>query len=241
MIRSDDTDATILDLLQENARISQADVARAVGLAPSAVLERIRKLEGRGVIKGYAALLDPQALGPVDARLRRRRTTQAPGDEASRRRWRSARGPRVAPRRRRRLLSAQSAGARRRARRPAAAPSLRAHSRRASRRARRSCSRPSRKRRACRLRTAGGRGSADDHRHAGERKLAWFAWIAVCLIWGTTYLGDPHHARDDAADADGRACAGRWPERCCSPATCVARRAAAAAVAPGAVHCCSAS
>ena len=43
----DETDAIILDLLQENARISQADVARAVGLAPSAVLERIRKLESR--------------------------------------------------------------------------------------------------------------------------------------------------------------------------------------------------
>jgi Lrp/AsnC family transcriptional regulator, leucine-responsive regulatory protein len=37
-------------------------VARAVGLAPSAVLERLRKLEGKGVLKGYAALRDPEAI-----------------------------------------------------------------------------------------------------------------------------------------------------------------------------------
>jgi Lrp/AsnC family leucine-responsive transcriptional regulator len=37
-------------------------VARAVGLAPSAVLERIRKLEARGVLRGYAAQIDPKAL-----------------------------------------------------------------------------------------------------------------------------------------------------------------------------------
>jgi Lrp/AsnC family leucine-responsive transcriptional regulator len=58
----DETDVTILDLLQENARISQADVARVVGLAPSAVLERIRKLESRGIIRGYTALVDPHVV-----------------------------------------------------------------------------------------------------------------------------------------------------------------------------------
>jgi Lrp/AsnC family leucine-responsive transcriptional regulator len=57
-----DIDRTILDILQENARESQADIARAVGLAPSAVLERIRKLEARGVIRGYLAQIDPRAL-----------------------------------------------------------------------------------------------------------------------------------------------------------------------------------
>jgi Lrp/AsnC family leucine-responsive transcriptional regulator len=50
-------------MLQANARETQADIARAVGLAPSAVLERIRKLEARSVIKGYAAELDPKVLG----------------------------------------------------------------------------------------------------------------------------------------------------------------------------------
>ena len=42
--------------------MTQAEIAKAVGLAPSAVLERIRKLEARGVIRGYAALVDPQVL-----------------------------------------------------------------------------------------------------------------------------------------------------------------------------------
>ena len=59
----DAIDAQILHLLQSNARETQADIARAVGLAPSAVLERIRKLEARGLITGYVALLDPKALG----------------------------------------------------------------------------------------------------------------------------------------------------------------------------------
>ena len=59
----DDVDGRILSFLQENARETQAEIARAVGLAPSAVLERIRKLESRGVIKGYTALLDARAMG----------------------------------------------------------------------------------------------------------------------------------------------------------------------------------
>ncbi len=59
----DNLDIQILNLLQSNARVSQADVARAVGLAPSAVLERLRKLEAKGVLTGYAALLDPEAIG----------------------------------------------------------------------------------------------------------------------------------------------------------------------------------
>lgn len=50
-------------MLQSNARETQAEIARAVGLAPSAVLERIRKLEARGFIRGYAAELSPKALG----------------------------------------------------------------------------------------------------------------------------------------------------------------------------------
>lgn len=52
-------DARILAILQENARTTQADIAKTVGLAPSAVLERIRKLEAKGVIREYAALIDP--------------------------------------------------------------------------------------------------------------------------------------------------------------------------------------
>jgi len=77
----DDIDAAILALLQENARISQADVARAVGLAPSAVLERIRKLETRGVIKGYSALVDPHAVEQAMLAFIAVRSAQAPGDD----------------------------------------------------------------------------------------------------------------------------------------------------------------
>ena len=59
----DPIDLQILDQLQANARETQADIARAVGLAPSAVLERIRKLEARGVVRGYGAQVNPKALG----------------------------------------------------------------------------------------------------------------------------------------------------------------------------------
>lgn len=78
----DETDTIILDLLQENARISQADVARAVGLAPSAVLERIRKLETRGVIRGYTALVDPHALDLPMLAFVAVRSERAPGDDS---------------------------------------------------------------------------------------------------------------------------------------------------------------
>lgn len=59
----DATDRQILAILQENARTSNAAIARRVGMAPSAVLERVRKLEERGVIEGYTARLCPRALG----------------------------------------------------------------------------------------------------------------------------------------------------------------------------------
>jgi Lrp/AsnC family leucine-responsive transcriptional regulator len=58
----DNLDIQILNIIQSNARVSQADVARSVGLAPSAVLERLRKLEGKGVLKGYVALIEPEAI-----------------------------------------------------------------------------------------------------------------------------------------------------------------------------------
>jgi Lrp/AsnC family leucine-responsive transcriptional regulator len=58
----DEIDRQILSLLQDNARLPQSDVARAVGLAPSAVLERMRKLEARGIVRGYVALVDPHVL-----------------------------------------------------------------------------------------------------------------------------------------------------------------------------------
>ncbi len=58
----DETDLLILELLQANGRETQVEIAKAVGLAPSAVQERIRKLEARGTLRGYAAQIDPKAL-----------------------------------------------------------------------------------------------------------------------------------------------------------------------------------
>ncbi|HEY8020030.1 MAG TPA: Lrp/AsnC family transcriptional regulator [Thermoanaerobaculia bacterium] len=55
-------DIEILNILQQNARTSNAEIARRLGMAPSAILERIRKLESRGVIAGYEARIDPMAL-----------------------------------------------------------------------------------------------------------------------------------------------------------------------------------
>lgn len=59
----DEKDAKILEILQKEGRTSNVDLARAVELTPSATSERLRKLEERGLIRGYAALLDPRALG----------------------------------------------------------------------------------------------------------------------------------------------------------------------------------
>lgn len=59
----DALDRKILIALQQNARISNADIARMVGKAPSAVLQRIRRLEQRGVIEGYEAKINSKALG----------------------------------------------------------------------------------------------------------------------------------------------------------------------------------
>ncbi|MCL4522604.1 MAG: Lrp/AsnC family transcriptional regulator [Acidobacteria bacterium] len=58
----DETDHRILAILQSAARTSNAEIARQVNMAPSAVLERIRKLEESGVIRGYETRLDPAAL-----------------------------------------------------------------------------------------------------------------------------------------------------------------------------------
>lgn len=59
----DGTDLQILKILQSNARTPNAEIARQVGMAPSAILERIRKLEQRGVIQGYETRINPEAVG----------------------------------------------------------------------------------------------------------------------------------------------------------------------------------
>jgi Lrp/AsnC family transcriptional regulator, leucine-responsive regulatory protein len=67
----DEIDRKLLDLLQRDARLSNAEMAEAVGLTVSSVHERVKKLERKGVIKGYVAVLDPEKLGkPLLAFLR---------------------------------------------------------------------------------------------------------------------------------------------------------------------------
>ena len=63
MRRFDAIDRGILTILREDGRASQATIAKQVGLSAPAVGERIRKLEGAGVIRGYRATLAADALG----------------------------------------------------------------------------------------------------------------------------------------------------------------------------------
>ena len=57
----DDTDRAILRLLRAEGRMSNADLAQAVGLSASACLRRVRLLEHRGIIRGYTALIEEAA------------------------------------------------------------------------------------------------------------------------------------------------------------------------------------
>jgi len=67
----DDIDHQILDLLQRDARMTNAAIAAEVGLTAPSVFERIRKLEQRGVICGYTIKIDPAALDkPMTAFIR---------------------------------------------------------------------------------------------------------------------------------------------------------------------------
>lgn len=59
----DAIDIHILERLQHDGRATQLELAREVGLSQPSVAERIRKLEERGIIKGYAARVDASALG----------------------------------------------------------------------------------------------------------------------------------------------------------------------------------
>lgn len=63
MTRLDDTDLRLIELLEANGRESWKNLAEQVGLSAPSVLERVRKLERSGLIRGYAALLDPESAG----------------------------------------------------------------------------------------------------------------------------------------------------------------------------------
>lgn len=58
----DEIDLQILQILQDDARASNAKIARSVGMAQSATLERLRKLEERGVVTGYEVRIAPRSL-----------------------------------------------------------------------------------------------------------------------------------------------------------------------------------
>jgi Lrp/AsnC family transcriptional regulator, leucine-responsive regulatory protein len=59
----DEIDRRILDMLQRDGKLSQAKIAQAVGLTTPSVNERIKKMERRGLIRGFVALLDHRKLG----------------------------------------------------------------------------------------------------------------------------------------------------------------------------------
>ena len=59
----DNIDIQIVDLLQKDARIKVSDIARIVHLSITAVVRRIERLEDRGVIRGYHALLSAEKVG----------------------------------------------------------------------------------------------------------------------------------------------------------------------------------
>jgi Lrp/AsnC family leucine-responsive transcriptional regulator len=59
----EETDRRILDLLRRDGRVSYTELARVAGLSVSAVHQRVRRLEQRGVIRGYRAVVDDAALG----------------------------------------------------------------------------------------------------------------------------------------------------------------------------------
>jgi Lrp/AsnC family transcriptional regulator, leucine-responsive regulatory protein len=59
----DDIDRRILEELQTDGRITNQDLSQQVGLSPSPCLRRLRQLESSGVIAGYVALINPEAVG----------------------------------------------------------------------------------------------------------------------------------------------------------------------------------
>ena len=59
----DDLDRAIVDLLQQDGRLTNQELASRVGLTPAPCLRRVRRLEAEGIITGYVATVDPAAFG----------------------------------------------------------------------------------------------------------------------------------------------------------------------------------
>ncbi|HOX82458.1 MAG TPA: Lrp/AsnC family transcriptional regulator [Chryseolinea sp.] len=62
-IKLDNTDRKILEILQADSNITNAQLAKEIGLSPAPTLERVNKLEASGVIKSYHAVIDPSTVG----------------------------------------------------------------------------------------------------------------------------------------------------------------------------------
>ncbi|MCU0445566.1 MAG: Lrp/AsnC family transcriptional regulator [Microscillaceae bacterium] len=62
-IKLDATDRKILQILQENAKITNAQLSKDIGLSPAPTLERVKKLENLGLIRSYHAILDTNKVG----------------------------------------------------------------------------------------------------------------------------------------------------------------------------------
>jgi Lrp/AsnC family transcriptional regulator, leucine-responsive regulatory protein len=63
MSKLDSTDRKVLEILQENAKITNAQLSKEIGLSPAPTLERVKKLETQGIIKSYHAQLDREKIG----------------------------------------------------------------------------------------------------------------------------------------------------------------------------------
>jgi len=62
-MKIDKIDKKILEILQRNAKITNAQLSKEIGLSPAPTLERVRKLESKGIISGYNAKLDMSKIG----------------------------------------------------------------------------------------------------------------------------------------------------------------------------------
>jgi len=73
--RLDPTDMAIVEILQEDGRIGISELGRRVGLSQPATSERVKRLEERGIVVGYRAVIEPAALGLGTMAVIRLRTT----------------------------------------------------------------------------------------------------------------------------------------------------------------------
>ncbi|TGQ33299.1 MULTISPECIES: Lrp/AsnC family transcriptional regulator [unclassified Mesorhizobium] len=71
----DETDTLIVEALQENGRLAISELGRRIGLSQPATSERVKRLEERGVISGYHAVIDAKKLGLGMMAIIRVRTT----------------------------------------------------------------------------------------------------------------------------------------------------------------------